>query len=82
MAKSKGRGGKGKRTGSLDEVEAIGPENTSVVGFGLCSFENRCGDGKWNDCRKVTFTLDSGGTVSAAPKSPGYDHPVQSEEPR
>ena len=82
LAKSKGKGGKGKSAGSLDEAEASGPENTSVGGFGLCSFEDPCGDWKWNDCRKVTFTLDSGAAVSAAPKSLGDDYPMQIEEPR
>ena len=30
----------------------------------------------------MTFTLDSGAAVSAAPKSLGDDYPMQSEEPR
>ena len=82
MAKTKGKGGKGKSAGSLDESEASGPENTSVGGFGLGSFGNQCGDWKWNNCRKVTFTLDSGAAVPAAPKSLGDDYPMQIEEPR
>ena len=49
--------GKGKSAGSLEESEASVPENTSVGGFGLCSFGNQCDDWKWNNCRKVTFTL-------------------------
>ena len=32
--------GKGKSAGSLDESETSVPENTSVGGFGLCSFGN------------------------------------------
>ena len=68
FTKSKSKGGKGKSAGSLDESEYNGPENTSVGGFGLCSFRNRCDDWKWNNCRKVTFTLDSGAAVSVAPK--------------
>ena len=59
-----------------------GPENTPVGGFGLCSFRNHCDDWKWNNCRKVTFTLDSGAAVSAAAKSLGDDYPMQIEEPR
>ena len=30
----------------------------------------------------MTFTLDSGAAVSAAPKSLGYDYPMQIEQPR
>ena len=82
LAKSKGKGGKGKRAGSLEEAETSGPENTSVGGFGLCSFQNPDDDWKWNKCRKVTFTLDSGAAVSAAPQSLGDDYPMQIEEPR
>ena len=44
LAKTKAKGGKGKSAGSPDESEASGPENTSVDGFGLCSFGNQCGD--------------------------------------
>ena len=80
--KSNSNFGKGKSAGSLDESEKNVPENTSVGGFGLCSFRNHCDDWKWNNCRKVTFTLDSGAAVSAAPKSLGDDYPVQIEEPR
>ena len=82
FTKSKSKGGKGKSAGSLDESEENGPENTSVGGFGLCSFRNHCDDWKWNSCRKVTFTLDSGAVVSAAPKSLEDDYPMQIEEPR
>ena len=57
-------------------------ENSSVGGFGLCSCRNDCDDWKWNNCRKVTFALDSGAAVSAAPKSLGDDYPMQIEEPR
>ena len=35
LAKAKAKGGKGKRTGSLYESEANGPENTAVGGFAL-----------------------------------------------
>ena len=80
--KSKSKCGKGKSASSLDESEKNGPENTSVGGFGLCSFRNHCDDWKWKNCRKVTFTLDSGAAVSAAPKSLGDDYPMQIEEPR
>ena len=73
---------KAKSASSLDESEKNGSEDTSVGGFGLCSFRNHCVDWKWNICRKVTFTLDSGAAVSAAPKSLGDDHPMQIEEPR
>ena len=73
---------KKKSAGSLDESEENGPENTSVGGFGLCSFRNHCDDRKWTKCRKVTFTLNSGAAVSAAPKSLGDDYPMQIEEPR
>ena len=38
--------------------------------------------GKWNNYRKVTFTLDSGAAVSVAPKSLGDDYPMLIEEPR
>ena len=56
--------GKGKSAGSSDESEASVPENTLVGGFGLCSFGNsQCDEWKWNDCHKVTFTLDSGAAV-------------------
>ena len=55
FTKSKSKGGKGKSAGSLDESEKNGPENTSVGGFGLCSFRNHCDDWKWNNCREVTF---------------------------
>ena len=64
------------------KAEENGPENTSVGGFGLCSLRNHCDDWKWNNCRKVTFTLDSGAAVSAAPKSLGDEYPMQIEEPR
>ena len=61
LAKTKAKGGEGTSAGSFDDSETRGPENTSVGGFGLCSFGNQCGDWKWNNCcRKVTFTLDSG----------------------
>ena len=69
--KSKSKCGKGKSAASLDESEKNEPENTSVGGFGLCSFRNHCDDWKWNNCRKVT-----------APKSLGEDYPMQIEEPR
>ena len=81
FTKSKSKGGKGKSAGSLDESEENGPENTSVGGFGLCSFQKNCDDWKWNNCRNVTFTLDRGAAVSAAPKSLGDDYPMQIEEP-
>ena len=80
--KSKGKFGKGRSASSLDESEKNGSEDTSVGGFGLCSFRNHCDDWKWKICRKVTFTLDSGAAVSAAPKSLGDDYPMQIEEPR
>ena len=80
--KSKSKCGKGKSASSLDESEKSGPENTSVGGFGLCSFRHHRDDWKWKHCRKVTFTLDSGAAVSAAPKSLGDDYPMQIEEPR
>ena len=49
----------------------------------VCSrLETICDDWKWNNCRKVTFTLDSGAAVSAAPKSLGDDYPMKIEEPR
>ena len=82
FTKSKSKGGTGKSAGSLDESEENGPENTSVGGFGLCSFRKHCDDWKWNNCRKVTFTLDSGAAVSVAPKSLGDDYPMVIEEPR
>ena len=48
-----------------------------------CAHSKTPGDGwRWNNCRKVTFTLDSGAAVSAAPKSLGHDYPMQIEEPR
>ena len=72
--KSKSKGGNGKSAGSLDESEKNGLENTSVGRFGLCSIRNHCDDWKWNNCGKVTFTLDSGAAVSAAPKSLGDDY--------
>ena len=46
--KSKSKCDKGKSASSLDESEKNGPENTSVGGFGLCSFRNHCDDWKWN----------------------------------
>ena len=56
--------GKGKSAGSLDESEASEPENTSVGGCGLCLFgSSQYDERKWNDCRKVTFTLDTGAAV-------------------
>ena len=80
--KSKSKRDKGKSASSLDESEKNGSENTSVGGFSLCSFRNHCDDWKWKNCRKVTFPLDSGAAVSAAPKSLGDDYPMQIEEPR
>ena len=75
--------GKGKSVGGLGESAASVPENTSVGGSGLCSFGNsQHSEWKWNDCRKVTFTLDSGAAVSVAPKSLGDDYPIVIEEPR
>ena len=82
LAKTKGRGGKGMSAGSLDESEASDMENTSFGGFCLWSFGNLCDDGKWINCRKVTFTLDIGAAVSAAASSLGDDYPMQIEEPR
>ena len=82
FTKAKAKGGKGKCAGSLDESEASGPENTSFGGFGLCTSGNQCDDRKWNNYRKVTFTLDSGAAVSVAPKSVGNDYPMQIEEPK
>ena len=82
LIKSKSKYCKGKSASSLDESEKNGPENTSVGGFCLCSFRNHRDDWKWKNCRKVTFTLDSGAAVSAAPKSLGDDYPMQIEEPR
>ena len=38
---------KAKSASSLDESEKNGSEDTSVGGFGLCSFRNHCGDWKW-----------------------------------
>ena len=81
-SKSKVKGGKGKSASSLDESEANRPENASVGRFDLCSFGNQCDDWKWNNCLKVTFTLDSGAVVSAALESLGDDNPMQIEEPR
>ena len=75
--------GKGKSAGSLDESGTCVPENTSVAGFGLCSFGNSQHDEwKWNNCRKVTITLDSGAAASVSPKSLGDDDPMVIEEPR
>ena len=82
FAKAKVKGGKGKSAGSLDESETSGPENTSVGGFGLCSFGSQRDDWKWNNYRKVTFTLGSGAAVSVAPTPLGDDYPMQIEEPR
>ena len=48
----------------------------------MCSFGNQCGDLKWNTCHEVTFNLDSGAAVSAAPTSLGDDCPMQIEEPK
>ena len=73
---------KAKSAGSLDESETSEPENTSVGGFGLCSFGNQRDDWKWNNYRKVTFTLGSGAAVSVARKPLGDDYPMQIEEPR
>ena len=47
---------KAKVQAVLVNLRENGPENTSVGGFGLCSFQNHCDDWKWNNCRKVTFT--------------------------
>ena len=68
FTETKEKGGKGKSAGSLDESEASGPENTSVGGFGLCSFGNQCST-SGNNYRIATFTLDIGAAVSAARKS-------------
>ena len=62
---------KTKKAHSLHESEKNGPENTSVDGFGLCSFQNHCDDWKW-----------SGASVSAATKSLGDDYPMQIEDSR
>ena len=82
LAKTKGRGGKGIGAGSLDESQASDTKNASFGGFCLWSFGNLCDDGKWNNCRKVTFTLGTGAAVSAAASSLGDDYPMQMEEPR
>ena len=37
---------------------------------------------EWNNCRTVTFILDSGAAVSAAPESLVDGHPTQIEETR
>ena len=66
--------GKVKSAGGVDESETSVPENTSVGEFVLCSFGNsQYDEWKWNNCRKVTFTLYSGAAVSVAPKSLGDD---------
>ena len=82
LIKSKSKFGKSKSASNLDESEKKGSEDTSVGGFGLSSFRNHCDDWKWKNCRKVTFTLDSGAAVSAAPNSLGDEYPMQIEEPR
>ena len=68
--------------GNQHAVCELSPLNFSMVVLVLCSFENPGDDRMWNNCRKVTFTLDSGAAVSAAPKSLGDDYPMQVEEPR
>ena len=70
-----------KSASSLDESEKNGSEDTSVGGFGLCSFRNHCDDWKWNNCLKVTSTLDSGVVVSVVPTSLGDVYVMQIEEP-
>ena len=52
-------GGKGGQTQKYDESEENGPENTSVGGFGLCSFRSHCDDWKWNTCREMTTRCKS-----------------------
>ena len=48
----------------------------------VCARLEQCDDWKRNNHRKVTFTLDSGTAVSAAPKSFGDDYPIQIDGPR
>ena len=45
-------------------------------------WNNQYDEWKWNDCRKVTFTLDSGAAVSVAPISLGDDYLMTLEELR
>ena len=58
-------------------------QRTLQLADSVCAhFETIVMTGSGKNCRIVTFTLDSGAAVSAAPKSLGGDYPMQIEEPR
>ena len=58
-------------------------QRTLQLADSVCAhFETIVMTGNGKNCRNVTFTLDSGAAVSAAPKSLGGDYPMQIEEPR
>ena len=78
--KCNGKSDKSKGASSLEEAELSGLEDSSVGGFDCCSKGHQHDDWKEDNCRKVTFTLDSGAAVSAAPKSLGDDNPMQIEQ--
>ena len=78
--KGKGKGGKWQAREAFErprvvkaKVRAVSMNPRQVdqktLRCGFCSFGNQCGDWKWNNCREVTFTLDSGTAVSAARQS-------------
>ena len=75
--------GKGKGAGSPDDSEASVPKKhfSWRIWFVLVG-NSQDDEWKWNDCPKVTSTLDSGAAVSVAPKSLGDVYPMVIEEPR
>ena len=82
LAKSKGKGGKGKSAGSLDEAEASGPETLQLVDLACVCLENRVviGSGTIVAKRRSLWTVVR--AVSAAPEITRDDCPMQIEEPR
>ena len=75
------RAGKAKVQAVLMNLRKLDQRTLQLADL-VCAHFEIFDDWKWNNCRKVTFTLDSGAAVSAAPKSLGDDYPVQIEETR
>ena len=82
LIKSKSKFGKSKSASSLDESEKMDQRTLHLADSVCAHFETIVMTGSGQNCRKVTFTLDSGAAVSAAPHHLGDDYPIQIEEPR
>ena len=71
LTKSKGKGGKGQSAGSLDVIEASGPEHTSVGGFGFCDGR---GIASLRELQSGTCSQSSAVSVQGVPAR-NFNHP-------